>query len=101
MGKPAGAPVLTCTHTCNRSVPVSTGTGLVMGTKFGTCTHTHSGLDPWVCPVGTRVVRVKVCEQAHIHTQTQCLRIYVHLHAHRSRGVSEVRRVSDSGEDTS
>ena len=58
MGKPAGAPVLTCTHTCNRSVPVSTGTGLVMGTKFGTCTHTHSGFDPWVCPVGTRVVRV-------------------------------------------
>ena len=100
-GKPAGVPVLTRTHTRDGSVPVSTGTGLVTGTEFGTRTRTRSGFDPRVCPVGTRVVRVKVCEQARIHAQTQCLRVYVRLRAHRSGGVSGVRRVSDSGEDTS
>ena len=97
MGKPVGVPVLTRTRTRDGSVPVSTGVGLVTGTEFGT----RSGFDPQVCPVGTRVVRVRVCEQARIHTQTQCLHVYARLRAHRSGGVSGVRRVSDSGEDTS
>ena len=66
MGKPAGVPVLTCTHTCDGSVPMSMGTGLVTGTKLDTCTHTHGGFYLRVCPLGARLVRVKVHEQAHI-----------------------------------
>jgi hypothetical protein len=61
MGKPVGVPVLTHTRTRDGSVPMSTGTGLVTGTEFGT--RTRSGFDPRVCPpVGMRVVRVSVCE---------------------------------------
>jgi hypothetical protein len=41
MGTPVGVPVLTHTCTHNRSVPMSTGIGLVMGTKVGTHIHTH------------------------------------------------------------
>ena len=66
MGKPMGVLVLTCICTHDRSVSMSMGTGLVIGTKLGTCTHTRGGFYPWVRPLEARVVRARVHEQAHI-----------------------------------
>jgi len=71
-GKPAGVLVLTCTCTRDGSVPMSTGTGLVTGTKLGTRTRTRGGFYPRVRPLGARVVRARVRERAHIRATCAC-----------------------------